>query len=121
MRKLVFLFAFFLSLGMITNAQNVVFKASAPEAVAMGQQFRLTFTVNADGKELRLQEEIRDFEVLMGPSQSRSHSTRIINGQSTTETSTTFTYVLMAKKEGTFNIPPAVVKVNNSNYTSNGP
>lgn len=120
MRKFIFLLAFFLSPGVIANAQNVVFKASAPEAVAMGQQFRLTFTVNGDGKELRLQEEIRDFEVLMGPSQSRSHSTRIINGQSTTETSTTFTYVLMAKQEGTFTIPPAVVKVNNSNYTSNG-
>ena len=33
-----------------TKAADVTFKASAPQAVVMGEQFRLTFTVNAEGK-----------------------------------------------------------------------
>ena len=32
----------------------------------MGEQFRLTFTVNAEGKDLRVQ-EMPDFDVLMVP------------------------------------------------------
>jgi hypothetical protein len=41
------------------------------------------------------------------------------SGQSKSETTVTYTYVLLAKNEGTFNIPTATIKVNNSNYTSN--
>ena len=47
------------------QAADIVFKATAPSAVVMGEQFRLSFTVNAEGKELRVQ-EMPDFEVLMG-------------------------------------------------------
>lgn len=119
MRKLIFLFILFITVGSTIKAQNVTFKASAPEAVVMGQQFRLSFTVNAEGKDFRAQ-EMPDFEVLMGPSESRSYSTSIINGKTTSETSMTYTFVLMPKKEGTFTISPATVKVNNSNYSSNG-
>lgn len=85
----------------------------------MGEQFRLTFTVNAEGRDLRVQ-EMPDFDVLMGPSQSTSYSSSWVNGKSTSETTVTYTYVLMPKKEGTFNIAPATIKVNGSNYTSNG-
>lgn len=119
MRKLVFLFILFLTVGSVLKAQNVTFKASAPETVVMGQQFRLSFVVNAEGKDFRAQ-EMPDFEVLMGPSQSKAHSTQIINGAVSSETTITYTYVLLPKKEGTFTIPPASIKVKNSNYTSNG-
>ena len=118
MRKLVFLFFLSLIAGTFLKAQ-ITFKASAPEAVVIGEQFRLTYVVNAEGKDLRLQGEIADFDVLMGPSQSKSYSSSWVNGQSSSETSLTTTYILLAKKEGTFNIPPATIKVNNSNYTSN--
>lgn len=119
MRKLVFLFMLIVGTGVgLLSAQDVEFKAIAPEAVVMGEQFRLTFTVNAEGKDLRVQ-EMPDFDVLMGPSQSTSHSTRIVNGKRSSETTLSFTYILMAKKEGTFNISPANIKVKNANYTSN--
>lgn len=100
------------------KAADVVFKAAAPSAVVMGEQFRLTFTINAEGKDLRVQ-ELSDFEVLMGPSQSTSYSSSWVNGQSSSETTVTYTYILMPKKEGTFNIPPATIKVKGANYTSN--
>lgn len=119
MRKLIFLFTLVLTVGSVLKAQNVTFKASAPETVVMGQQFRLSYIVNAEGKDFRAQ-EMPDFEVLMGPSQSKSHSTSIINGAVSSETTITYTYILLPKKEGTFTIPPASIKVKNSNYTSNG-
>lgn len=120
MRKIAFLFVLFLTAGIMAKAADVVFKAIAPETVVMEQQFRLAYTVNAEarGSDLRMP-ELADFDVLMGPSTSSSMSTQIINGNVTTETSLTFTYILMPKKEGTFNIAPATIKVKGANYTSN--
>ncbi|MGM9759997.1 MAG: BatD family protein, partial [Parabacteroides sp.] len=118
MRKFIFLLVLLWTTGYVVNAADIVFKASAPAAVVMGEQFRLSFTVNAEGKDLRVQ-EMPDFEVLMGPSQSTSYSSSWVNGKSSSETTNTYTYILMPKKEGTFNIAPATIKVNGANYTSN--
>ena len=92
MRKLVFLFVLFVTFGTVVRATDVTFKASAPEAVVMGETFRLSYTVNAEGKDLRVP-EMPDFEVLIGPSTSTSMSTQVINGKMTTETAVTFTYI----------------------------
>ncbi|MDR0430669.1 MAG: BatD family protein [Tannerellaceae bacterium] len=118
MRKLIFLFFLIITISSVVIANEIVFKASVPNAVIVGQQFQLTFTVNGEGRDLRVQ-EMPDFNVLYGPSQSKSYSSSWINGQSNSETTVTYTYVLTAKNEGTFNIPPATIKVGNSNYTSN--
>jgi hypothetical protein len=118
MRKLIFLFFLLLTIALKIKGDEIVFKASAPNAVVVGQQFQLSFVVNAEGKDLRVQ-EMPDFDVLFGPSQSKAYSSTWVNGQSKSETTVTYTYVLLAKNEGTFNIPPATIKVNNSNYTSN--
>lgn len=117
MRKLIFLFVL-VCMVVGARATDVVFKANAPEAVVMGEQFRLTFTVNAEGRDIRVP-SIPDFEVLMGPEISTSYSSSWGNGQSKSETYVTFTYILMPKKEGTFTIPEATIKVNRANYTSN--
>lgn len=118
MRKFLFFFVFISSLGLYAQADEITFKASAPQSVAMGEQFRLTFTINADAKDLRAP-DLSDFEVLMGPSQSVSHSHVFINNEAKSETTNSFTYILMPKKEGTFNLEPATVKVKRANYTSN--
>ena len=120
MRRLAFLFVLFLTAGVMAKAADVTFKAVAPNAVVMGQQFRLAYTVNAEAKasDLRIP-ELTDFEVLMGPSLATSSSTQIINGNVSSEVAYTFTYILMPKKEGTFNIGAASIKVKGANYTSN--
>jgi hypothetical protein len=98
---------------------EVTFRAAAPEAVVAGEQFRVSYTANEEAKEFRLQGEMSDFDVLMGPSQSTSYSTQIINGKTSSQVTVTFTFVLAAKKEGTFSLPMATVKVGNAVYTSN--
>lgn len=110
-----------LTLGLFSTlaaAEAVEFKAYAQSPVVSGQQLRVTFTVNADGKDLRAP-DFPGFDVLMGPSRSVSSSTQIINGSMSSETSVTFTYVLMTQKEGTYNIAPATVTVKGRQYASN--
>ena len=120
MRQTIFLLITLLLLTISgqSKAQDITFRAVAPEAVVMGEQFRLVFTVNAEGRELRAP-DMSDFRVLMGPSPSTSRSISIVNGQSTSIVSQTYTYILMAEKEGIFNLAPATIRINNSNYTSN--
>ena len=98
---------------------NVTFKAMAsPNTMVVGQQFRLTYTTNKAGKDLRIP-DLSDFDFLFGPVQEESVRQIINNNQSVTEISYAFTYTLMATKEGTFNLPPATIKIGNSEYKSN--
>lgn len=120
MRKFIFIVTGLLFLaGTGLKADGVTFKASAPDAVVMGQQFQLTYTVNEEGAGGLRTPDLADFEVLMGPTSSVSRSMQYINGKSSSSYSQTFTYVLMPKKEGTFNLSPATIKIKNSNYSSN--
>ena len=115
----IFLFLFVLQTNSLF-AQDVIFKASAPKGVVKNEQFRLTYTLNKQGKELRLPtSDMEEFEVLFGPSETSSYSTQIINGKATSQSSFTYTYILSAPKEGSFTIGPASIIVNGSNYKSN--
>lgn len=100
------------------RADEVTFTADAPSAVVMGETFRLSYTVNTHkAKNFRVG-DIADFDVLMGPSQSSSSSTSIINGVRTSSHTLTFTCILRPKKEGTYTIPPATITVGGNQMTS---
>lgn len=98
--------------------QQVEFKASARDVVAVGDQFRLVFSVNAQASGFTAP-VLRDFSVLAGPSQSSSSSMQIINGQVSRSVDYSFTYILQASKEGSFTIGPASVNVDGKTYKSN--
>ena len=80
---------------------QVTFKAAAPATVIEGEQFRLSYVLNKEGRDLRLP-DMPDFDLLFGPSTSTSYSQRTVNGKTTSESSVTYTYILVAKKTGTF-------------------
>jgi len=114
-----FLLLVFLVMGGATGSMaQVTFKASAPATVVQGEQFRLSFVLNKEGRDLRLP-DMPDFELLFGPSTSTSYSQRTINGKTTSESSVTYTYIIVAKKPGTFTISEASITVDGSNYRSN--
>lgn len=98
---------------------KVTFTASAPDVVVSGDQFRLTYTVNTHNIRDFRAPNIKGFEVLMGPSRAQQSSTQITNGNVVSTKSTTFTYILMADKEGTYTIPGATIVANGGNETSN--
>ena len=100
-------------------ADDVVFKASAPKQVIVGRPFQLTYSVNQRSRDLRAP-EFTDFDVLSGPYTSTSSSTSFVNGKRTSSFEQTYTYMLMARKAGTFTIGPATIKVDGENVQSNG-
>lgn len=112
-----FLLVTWLATG-FTAIGQVEFKATAPSGVVQGEQFRLSYVLNQEGRDLRLP-DLPDFDVLFGPSTSTSFSQRTVNGKTTSERSVTYTYILIANKTGTFTIPPASIQVDGSNYQSN--
>ena len=95
-------------------------QGSAPSQVAVGEQFRLSYTIAThDVKDIRLGAVPSAFEVLVGPSTSTSSSFQMVNGKTSSNESTTFTYVLMANKNGTFTIPAAHAVCGGKTVTSN--
>lgn len=100
-------------------AEDVVFQANAPKQVVLGKPFQISYTVNQRAKDLRAPEMV-DFDVLAGPYTSQSSSTSFVNGKRTSVFNLTFTYTVMAQKEGTFSIAPATIVVSGNQYRSNG-
>jgi len=91
------------------HAEEVTFTADAPNAVVMGETFRLSYTVNThDVKGFRVG-DIVDFDVLSGPNSSTSMRSSSINGVRTTVKTITYTCILRPKQEGTFTIPSATI------------
>ncbi|MGQ1909266.1 BatD family protein [Marinifilum sp. RC60d5] len=118
MKKLFFLLLATIFISSSAIAEEVKFTASAPKVVEVGEQFRLVYSINEKGKDLKMP-SLAGFRVLMGPSTSRSSSSQYINGKWSSATSYTYTYVLLAEKEGKFTINPAKIKVKDYNFTSN--
>ena len=118
MRKVI-LFFILISTVIGAWADNITFTANAPEVVVSGDQFRLSYTINSQKVRDFRAPSIQGFDVLMGPTRSTQSSRQIANGNVTSTSTITFTYILMAEKEGTFKIPGATIVADGNNYTSN--
>lgn len=116
-RKIITLLSLLLAYTTIFG-QEIEFVASAKEVVAVGDQFRLIYSVNGQASGFRTP-AIKGFSVLSGPNQSQSSRTQIINGQVSRSLDYSFTYILQAGNEGTYTIPPASVNVDGKTYQSN--
>ncbi len=96
-------------------AQDVEFTAgSSHSAVKTGDRFQIQFTVNTSVSNFK-GPDLSDFRVLSGPNQSTNMSW--VNGK--TSTTLSFSYVLMALKEGDFTIGAASVTANGESYKTN--
>lgn len=94
-------------------------KASAPEVVEEGEQFRLSFTVSTqDVSDFHLP-ELKGFSIDMGPSRSSQSSFQMINGRTSQSSSVTYTYILSALKAGNYTLPAATATVDGKKYRSN--
>lgn len=96
------------------------FVTNAPSTVAVGEQFRLNYTIGFANADNFKAPSLPNFNVLMGPSRSQATSTEVTNGSKvSTKTSITYTFILQAEKEGSFTIPGATVESEGKTYTSN--
>ena len=116
-KVLLVLFAIHYSL-ITSTAQTLT--GSAPSHVAVGEQFRLTYTVNTqNASDFRAGDIPAELEVLIGPNRSMQSSYQMINGHTSSSSSITYTYIVSATKNGSFTIPPAHVVVGGKTIASN--
>ena len=70
-RKCIFLILMITASLQIWADDEVTLRASAPDVVVSGDQFRLTYTVNSQDVKDFLAPQAKGFDVLMGPSRSQ--------------------------------------------------
>jgi len=117
-KRIVLFLSLLLLLGFHAMSQEVQFTASAKPVVSVGETFALTFTLNAQGSNFR-GPAITGFDLISGPNTSTTSSIRAINGRTSMSITYTYAYYLLASREGTFEIPAALVTVDQRQYKSN--
>lgn len=117
MKKYILLFLLCCVCRMHVQA-DVQVKVSAPETVEVGEQFRLSFTINTQNISDFQLPELTGFSVDMGPSRSQQSSFQMINGRTSQSSTLTYTYIISALKAGTYKIPAATVTVEGKQYRS---
>ena len=119
MKKLIIILIVLIAYSTQEFADKVSFTASAPDAVVVGDQFRLSYTVTTQKVKDFRAPSIKGFDVLMGPSRSQQSSTQIVNGNVTSTSSITFTYILMANTAGEYTIGGASIVADGNQMVSN--
>ena len=99
------------------GAGKVSFEASSPLTVAVGEAFRVEFSLNAspDDDTFRAP-SFEGFDVLAGPAVSRGSSVQIVNGSMTRSVNVTYTFVLLPQTAGNVTIGAAEVAVDGTVY-----
>lgn len=107
-----------LSFASFIHAQEEVkFHVDAPLTVVAGTNFKVSYILeNANGNEFQLKGDFEGLDLYYGPSISQSSSVSIINGKRSASSSTSYTYLLEAKKEGMYTIPESSILVDGKIY-----
>ena len=106
-------------MAVLTAIAQVTFKIDAPRQAEVGDQIRVRYVANTTDVEDIQVGNFDGFEVVYGPSTSRSSSFTMINGKTTQSSTLTFTYTLVATKEGAHKLPAGTIKVNGKSIKSN--
>ncbi len=117
LRYLLFMSLLLLLSGALALADEPSFTVSAPQQVAEGERFRVTWTLDARPDDFQAP-SFNGFRRISGPSTSSGTSTQIINNQVTTTVSYSYTFVLEAIEKGTFTIPPARAVIDGREHVS---
>ncbi|MDE5963581.1 MAG: BatD family protein, partial [Alistipes sp.] len=112
-----------LFVGIVFRAEaagKVTFEASSPLTVAVGEAFRVEFTLNAEpDKESFKAPSFEGFDVLAGPSISTGESLSIVNGSMTKSYSYNITYVVLAQQAGNLTVGSAQIAADGTVYRTN--
>ena len=119
MKRLFSIAAFLLMAFFQLAAQNSI-KVEAPDVVAVNEQFNVTFIIEGEKSPSDFQWSVGDdFQLVWGPQRGSSSSIQIINGKRSSSHQTTFTYILIPKSTGTFQLPVATAMLSGDKISSN--
>ncbi|MCF8392103.1 MAG: BatD family protein, partial [Bacteroidales bacterium] len=111
------LLSIYFGMSLVSYAQDKTFKASAPAVVNAGTAFN--YAVSGDTQGDVSFSPPSGVRILGGPSSMTSFRSSNINGRMETVREVSYTYVLIADKEGEYVIPPAVIKSGRKEFQSN--
>ncbi len=118
MKRLFGIAAFLLIAIFQMSAQNVI-RVEAPDVVAVNEQFNVTFIIEGEKSPSDFHwSEGDDFQLVWGPQKGSSSSIQIINGKRSSSHQTTFTYILIPKSTGTFQLPVATAMLSGDKIAS---
>lgn len=109
-----------LVLSFVGMIAQVTVKIQVQPQCEVGQRVRVSYIVNtADVDDIQVG-DFPGFDLLYGPSTSTQSSYSIVNGKSTSSSSMTFSYTLLAKQEGKFQVPAVTIRSGGKTYKSAG-
>ena len=118
MRKIVLVLI--AAFSMLAASAQTTIKVQAPNLVGVNEQFNVTFVISGEHAPSEFQwEPGSDFQLVWGPQKGTSSSTSIINGKRTHSAQTTYTYILLPKNTGRFQLAAAEATVKGEKLVSN--
>lgn len=94
-------------------------KVNVQNLVAVDEQFSVTFVIEGEGRPSGFEWDCgSDFQLVWGPQKGSSSSISIVNGKRTQSSQTTYTYVLMPRGTGTFQLPAATATLKGEKISS---
>lgn len=117
MKRCFFILQFIFACVASANAQRFV--VNAPSQVSVGENFRLTYTINTqNAKDFRIGNIPDALEIITGPYKSSQASYQMVNGHTSSSSSITYTFILCASKNGVYTIPSAHIIANGKRLAS---
>lgn len=117
MRK-IYLFLLFTLINSLIIAQTNIINVNAPDVVGVNEPFRISYEVKGNKIPNFQRPDFINFS-LLDQTTSSSSNISIINGVQSSQSFTTFNYLLKANKVGVYRISPATVTINGRTYKSN--
>lgn len=101
----------------LASAQGI--KVSAESNVAVGRNFRISYTINTQNvTDFRDPSIPAGLEIIAGPYTSQQSSIQIVNGHTSSSSSITYTYTLYSSKAGKYTVGPVHAKVGGRSVSS---
>lgn len=117
-RLLLLLSILLISLSSHLSAQEVSFSVKAPNRVAVGQRFSITFVANADIDGFKAP-SFKNFQLLSGPNRSQNSSISFVNGKVSQNIIISYSFILYAKAIGSFQVDQATCSIDGKEYVTN--
>ena len=118
MKKRIVLTVFLALFCALAYAQSGI-TVQAPNLVAVDEQFNVTFVIEGENSVSSFNwNPGDDFKVVWGPQKGSSTSISIVNGKRSTSVQTSYTYILMPVRAGSFRLPAATATVKGNEIVS---
>lgn len=108
------------ALTAVTAWAQTSIRAEVHNIVELSERFNLVFIIEGENSPSGFSwEPGDDFTLVWGPQKGSSTSISMVNGKTTKSSQVSYTYILQAKKTGSFTINPATAKVKGREISSN--